>query len=166
MIGAITVGLSFAITIGSVSIAAISGPVRQSPIPTPMRRNEINGVTTINILASQPASVAGAALGGIIIAKKCFDRRIRVRHVLLLCRNCQSLAHQTLNHLTKSSEARSKCRLRGISLFAYLPGAPRYNGGRLFCDIFGASAVLMPILRRIFSTLVREGLDCFSPHPR
>ncbi len=63
MIGAITVGLSFAITIGSVSVAAISGPARQSPISTPMRRNEINGVTTINILASQPASVAGAALG-------------------------------------------------------------------------------------------------------
>ncbi|MDQ3043860.1 MAG: MFS transporter [Chloroflexota bacterium] len=163
--GMTTVGHIYALAIVSASLSAISGPSRQSLIPSLIPREEISAAMTINILASQSASVAGPALGGLAIA-------LFGLSTAYLLDTCTFLAVVAALLLMRCQIARTTAVHRGWSAafdgFRFLRTSRVLLGVMavdLIAAFFGATTVLMPIFADEIFSAGAQGLGLLLSAP-
>ena len=67
LFGVASLAAIYALTIVASIFAAVAGPTRQALIPALVPRDELAGAMSMNVLASQIATVSGPAIGGVIL---------------------------------------------------------------------------------------------------
>jgi MFS family permease len=142
-----TIGLNviYALTFMAAAVGAVAGPTRQALIPALVPRHELAGAMSLNVLATEIATVSGPALGGWVIALHGVDAVylldalsfLAVVVAVILMRTRPPAAGATVGTFAAALEG-----LRFLRGSQILLGVMTVD---FVATFFGASKVLMPV---------------------
>jgi MFS family permease len=143
--GVASLAAIYALTIIASIFAAVGGPTRQALIPALVPRDELAGAMSMNVLASQVATVSGPAIGGVILGAFGIGAAYGVDAVsfgvvaiaVIVLRTRPAVVRQTISGWAAA--------LEGLRFLRDSPGLLAVMILDFVATFFGASTVLMPV---------------------
>ncbi|HEU0114430.1 MAG TPA: MFS transporter [Thermomicrobiales bacterium] len=145
ILGAASLAAIYALTIIASIFAAVAGPTRQALIPTLVPREELAGAMSMNVLASQVATVGGPAIGGVLLGALGIGAAYTVDAIsfgvvaiaVIVLRTRPAVVRQTISGWAAAVE--------GLRFLRDSPGLLAVMILDFVATFFGASTVLMPV---------------------
>ncbi len=143
--GVASLAAIYALTIVASIFAAVAGPTRQALIPALVPRDDLAGAMSMNVLASQVATVSGPAIGGILIGALGLGTAYLVDAIsfgvvavtVIVLRTRPAVVRQTISGFAAA--------LEGLRFLRDSPGLLAVMILDFVATFFGASTVLMPV---------------------
>jgi MFS family permease len=143
--GVASLAAIYALTIIASIFAVVGGPTRQALIPALVPRDELAGAMSMNVLASQVATVSGPAIGGVILGAFGIGAAYGVDAVsfgvvaiaVIVLRTRPAVVRQTISGWAAA--------LEGLRFLRDSPGLLAVMILDFVATFFGASTVLMPV---------------------
>ena len=143
--GRITVPAIYLLTMVAAVFAAVAGPTRQALIPSLVPDEELAGAMSMSILAGNAATVAGPALGGLIIGFAGTGLAYAIDAASFALVGLAVLVLRARPVLARQAASGWAAALEGLR---FLRGSPALLGVMALdfvATFFGASTVLMPL---------------------
>ena len=143
--GRITVPAIYLLTMVAAVFAAVAGPTRQALIPSLVPDEELAGAMSMSILAGNAATVAGPALGGLIIGFAGTGLAYAIDAASFALVGITVLLLHARPVLARQTASGWAAALEGLR---FLRGSPALLGVMALdfvATFFGASTVLMPL---------------------
>lgn len=135
----------YGITALSAAVGAVAAPTRQALVPALVPRQSIGGAMTLNILASQVASVGGPALGGLVIGRSGLGAAYALDAVSFGAVVVALLALRPPSQVVSPSRGGMAEAVEGLRFLRDSPVLLGVMSLDFLATFFGTATVLMPI---------------------